>query len=151
MKNKNTKVIILCILILALLCIFGYTTHENKKNTFISTQEKRIDLYFKYNLKSYHGLKITKFQKAPMNTYSAKGYINNNKQYEFQAFINLSDGDKNQFNGDLEYNEKKLGKLFKEKDHKNELKPTDIIKKEHLDKSEYEADPPLFFFSGPIE
>ncbi|HCZ6551323.1 TPA: hypothetical protein O3X29_002806, partial [Staphylococcus aureus] len=76
---------------------------------------------------------------------------NNNKQYEFQAFINLSDDDKNQFNGDLEYNEKNLGKLFKEKDHKNELKPTDIIKKEHLDKSEYEAEPPLFFFSGPIE
>ncbi|MGT3770973.1 DUF1433 domain-containing protein, partial [Staphylococcus aureus] len=88
---------------------------------------------------------------ALMNTYSAKGYINNNKQYEFQAFINLSDDDKNQFNGDLEYNEKNLGKLFKEKDHKNELKPTDIIKKEHLDKSEYEAEPPLFFFSGPIE
>ncbi|HAR7585089.1 TPA: DUF1433 domain-containing protein [Staphylococcus aureus] len=114
-------------------------------------QIKRIDLYFKHNLKNYHGLKITKFQKALMNTYSAKGYINNNKQYEFQAFINLSDDDKNQFNGDLEYNEKNLGKLFKEKDHKNELKPTDIIKKEHLDKSEYEAEPPLFFFSGPIE
>ncbi|HDP3230458.1 TPA: hypothetical protein P6L71_000768 [Staphylococcus aureus] len=37
------------------------------------------------------------------------------------------------------------------KDHKNELKSTDIIKKEHLDKSDYEADPPLFFFSGRLE
>ncbi|HDH5595352.1 TPA: DUF1433 domain-containing protein [Staphylococcus aureus] len=148
---KKNYIFVIVVAILILLIVIAYAFHKSKKEHYIETQEKRIDLYFKYNLKNYHGLKITKFQKAPMNTYSAKGYINNNKQYEFQAFINLSDDDKNQFNGDLEYNEKNLGKLFKEKDHKNELKPTDIIKKEHSDKSEYEAEPPLFFFSGPIE
>ncbi len=44
-----------------------------------------------------------------------------------------------------------LVNYLKKKDHKNELKSTDIIKKEHLDKSDYEADPPLFFFSGRLE
>lgn len=151
MDMKKNYIFVIVVAILILLIVIAYAFHKSKKEHYIETQEKRIDLYFKYNLKNYHGLKITKFQKAPMNTYSAKGYINNNKQYEFQAFINLSDDDKNQFNGDLEYNEKNLGKLFKEKDHKNELKPTDIIKKEHLDKSEYEAEPPLFFFSGSLD
>ncbi|HGZ8691289.1 TPA: DUF1433 domain-containing protein [Staphylococcus aureus] len=148
---KKNYIFVIVVAILILLIVIAYAFHKSKKEHYIETQEKRIDLYFKHNLKNYHGLKITKFQKALMNTYSAKGYINNNKQYEFQAFINLSDDDKNQFNGDLEYNEKNLGKLFKEKDHKNELKPTDIIKKEHLDKSEYEAEPPLFFFSGSLD
>lgn len=151
MDMKKNYIFVIVVAILILLIVIAYAFHKSKKEHYIETQEKRIDLYFKHNLKNYHGLKITKFQKAPMNTYSAKGYINNNKQYEFQAFINLSDDDKNQFNGDLEYNEKNLGKLFKEKDHKNELKPKDIIKKEHLDKSEYEAEPPLFFFSGSLD
>ncbi|HHW7927878.1 TPA: DUF1433 domain-containing protein [Staphylococcus aureus] len=142
--------ILLFIIIVALFLTFGYIYHKNKKNHFILTQEKRIDLYFKYNLKNYHGLKITKFQKGPMGSYSAKGYINNNKKYKFQAFIGLGD-DKNQYNSDFEYNQEKIGELLKEKDAKDRLTVDEIIEKEHLDKSEYEAEPPLFFFSGPIE
>ncbi|MBE2137674.1 hypothetical protein ILQ02_13175, partial [Staphylococcus argenteus] len=81
---------------------------------------------------------------------SAKGYINNNKKYEFQAFIGLGD-DKNQFNGDFEYNQEKIGELLKEKDAKDQLTVDEIIEKEHLDKNEYEAEPPLFFFSERLE
>ncbi|HDP6144758.1 DUF1433 domain-containing protein [Staphylococcus aureus] len=150
MKNKKLNMILLFIIIVALFLTFGYIYHKNKKNHFILTQEKRIDLYFKYNLKNYHGLKITKFQKGPMGSYSAKGYINNNKKYKFQAFIGLGD-DKNQYNSDFEYNQEKIGELLKEKDAKDRLTVDEIIEKEHLDKSEYEAEPPLFFFSGPIE
>ncbi|VED75705.1 Protein of uncharacterised function (DUF1433) [Staphylococcus aureus] len=113
-------------------------------------KKKRINLYFKYNLNNYHGLKITKFQKGPIGSYSAKGYINNNKKYEFQAFIGLGD-DKNQYNSDFEYNQEKIGKLLKEKDAKDRLTVDEIIEKEHLDKNEYEAEPPLFFFSGRLE
>ncbi|MGZ1562698.1 DUF1433 domain-containing protein, partial [Staphylococcus argenteus] len=80
----------------------------------------------------------------------AKGYINNNKKYEFQAFIGLGD-DKNQFNGDFEYNQEKIGELLKKKDAKDRLNVDEIIEKEHLDKNEYEAEPPLFFFSGRLE
>ncbi len=39
---------------------------------------------------------------------------------------------------------------MKEKDAKDQLTVDEIIEKEHLDKNEYEAEPPLFFFSGYV-
>ncbi|HDY9508213.1 TPA: hypothetical protein RRN04_002449, partial [Staphylococcus argenteus] len=56
-----------------------------------------------------------------------------------------------QFNGDFEYNQEKIGELLKEKDAKDQLTVDEIIEKEHLDKNEYEAEPPLFFFSERLE
>lgn len=94
-------------------------------------------------------MKVTSFKKTPMGGYIADGYVNHNKNYDFKVLISATDN--HQFEDSIGYDDKTFGKLFKEKDHKNELKSTDIIKKEHLDKSEYEAEPPLFFFSGPIE
>ena len=55
------------------------------------------------------------------------GYINDDKKYKFQASIDS--GSNNQYQKDIGYHDDKLGKLFKEKDHKNELKSTDIIKR----------------------
>ena len=43
------------------------------------------------------------------------------------------------------YDEEKLGKLLKEQEVKTWKTVDQIIKNEHLDKSEYEAEPPLFF------
>ncbi|WP_261780586.1 hypothetical protein [Staphylococcus aureus] len=40
---------------------------------------------------------------------------------------------------------------MKEKDAKDRLTVDEIIEKEHLDKNEYEAEPPLFFFSGSLD
>ncbi|CDR25828.1 lipoprotein%2C putative [Staphylococcus schweitzeri] len=56
-----------------------------------------------------------------------------------------------QFKGDLGYKEEKIGRLLKEKGAKDRLTVDEIIEKEHLDKSHYEAEPPLFFFSGRLE
>ncbi|SGX63692.1 DUF1433 domain-containing protein [Staphylococcus argenteus] len=147
---KKKYILIIVVVIIIGLIVVACVIHKHKKDHYNETQEKRIDLYFKYNLNNYHGLKITKFQKGPMGSYSAKGYINNNKKYEFQAFIGLGD-DKNQFNGDFEYNQEKIGELLKEKDAKDRLNVDEIIEKERLDKSEYEAEPPLFFFSGSLD
>ncbi|HEB2280998.1 TPA: DUF1433 domain-containing protein [Staphylococcus aureus] len=77
MKKKN--IVIIVVVIIISLVVVACLTHKHKKDHYIEAQEKRIDLYFKYNLKKYHGLKITKFQKGQMGSYSAKGYINNNK------------------------------------------------------------------------
>ncbi|HDP4692162.1 TPA: hypothetical protein P6Q41_002678, partial [Staphylococcus aureus] len=52
---------------------------------------------------------------------------------------------------DFEYNEEKIRELLKEKDAKDRLTVDEIIEKEHLDKNEYEAEPPLFFFSGSLD
>ncbi|CAC6086665.1 putative protein with DUF1433 [Staphylococcus aureus] len=145
--KKYIKLII--IVIITCLIIVGYLLHKGKKDHYIETQEKRIDLYFKYNLNNYHSMKVTSFKKNPMGGYFIKGFVNNKKNYKFDAVI-FSDTNK-QFKGDLGYKEDKIGELFKEKDPKYKLSVDEIIEKEHLDKSEYEAEPPLFFFSGPIE
>ena len=68
-----------------------------------------------------------------MNAYFIKGYINNDKQYKFQAYINTGD-EGNQFNSSIGYKEEKIGRLLKEKDAKDRLTVDEIIEKEHLDK-----------------
>ncbi|HDF1503296.1 TPA: DUF1433 domain-containing protein [Staphylococcus aureus] len=140
---------LLIIVIITCLIIVGYLLHKNKKEHYIETQEKRIDLYFKYNLNNYHSMKVTSFKKNPMGGYFIKGFVNNKKNYKFDAVI-FSDTNK-QFKGDLGYKEDEIGELFREKNANDRLTVDEIIEKEHLDKSEYEAEPPLFFFSGPLE
>lgn len=140
---------LLIIVIITCLIIVGYLLHKSKKEHYIETQEKRIDLYFKYNLNNYHSMKVTSFKKNPMGGYFIKGFVNNKKNYKFDAVI-FSDTNK-QFKGDLGYKEYEIGELFREKNANDRLTVDEIIEKEHLDKSEYEAEPPLFFFSGPLE
>ncbi len=140
---------LLIIVIITCLIIVGYLLHKSKKEHYIETQEKRIDLYFKYNLNNYHSMKVTSFKKNPMGGYFIKGFVNNKKNYKFDAVI-FSDTNK-QFKGDLGYKEDEIGELFREKNANDRLTIDEIIEKEHLDKSEYEAEPPLFFFSGPLE
>lgn len=140
---------LLIIVIITCLIIVGYLLHKSKKEHYIETQEKRIDLYFKYNLNNYHSMKVTSFKKNPMGGYFIKGFVNNKKNYKFDAVI-FSDTNK-QFKGDLGYKEDEIDELFREKNANDRLTVDEIIEKEHLDKSEYEAEPPLFFFSGPLE
>lgn len=140
---------LLIIVIITCLIIVGYLLHKSKKEHYIETQEKRIDLYFKYNLNNYHSMKVTSFKKNPMGGYFIKGFVNNKKNYKFDAVI-FSDTNK-QFKGDSGYKEDEIGELFREKNANDRLTVDEIIEKEHLDKSEYEAEPPLFFFSGPLE
>ncbi|HCU0598920.1 TPA: DUF1433 domain-containing protein, partial [Staphylococcus aureus] len=142
---KKKYILIIVVVIIIGLVVIAYAHNKQIKDHYIEIQEKRIDLYFKYNLNNYHSMKITSFKKTPMGGYIVDGYVNHNKNYDFKVLISATDN--HQFEDSIGYDDKTFGKLFKEKDHKNELKSTDIIKKEHLDKSDYEADPPLFFFS----
>lgn len=137
---------LLIIVIITCLIIVGYLLHKSKKEHYIETQEKRIDLYFKYNLNNYHSMKVTSFKKNPMGGYFIKGFVNNKKNYKFDAVI-FSDTNK-QFKGDLGYKEDEIGELFREKNANDRLTVDEIIEKEHLDKSEYEAEPPLFVNGG---
>ncbi|HBI8820875.1 TPA: DUF1433 domain-containing protein, partial [Staphylococcus aureus] len=130
---------LLIIVIITCLIIVGYLLHKSKKEHYIETQEKRIDLYFKYNLNNYHSMKVTSFKKNPMGGYFIKGFVNNKKNYKFDAVI-FSDTNK-QFKGDLGYKEDEIGELFREKNANDRLTVDEIIEKEHLDKSEYEAEP----------
>ncbi|EZT52520.1 DUF1433 domain-containing protein [Staphylococcus aureus] len=147
MKKRYVFVVVVAILIG--LIVIAYAHNKQIKAHYIKTQEKRINLYFKHNLNNYKNMKVTDFHKTPMGGYFIVGYINDDKKYKFQASIDS--GSNNQYQKDIGYHEDKLGKLFKEKDPKYKLSVDEIIEKEHLDKSEYEADPPLFFFSGRLE
>ncbi|HCY0923541.1 TPA: DUF1433 domain-containing protein, partial [Staphylococcus aureus] len=138
---KKKYILIIVVVIIIGLVVIAYAHNKQIKDHYIEIQEKRIDLYFKYNLNNYHSMKITSFKKTPMGGYIVDGYVNHNKNYDFKVLISATDN--HQFEDSIGYDDKTFGKLFKEKDHKNELKSTDIIKKEHLDKSDYEADPPL--------
>lgn len=146
---KKKYILIIVVVIIIGLVVIAYAHNKQIKDHYIEIQEKRIDLYFKYNLNNYHSMKITSFKKTPMGGYIVDGYVNHNKNYDFKVLISATDN--HQFEDSIGYDDKTFGKLFKEKDHKNELKSTDIIKKEHLDKNEYEAEPPLFFFSGSLD
>ncbi|WP_413222479.1 DUF1433 domain-containing protein [Staphylococcus aureus] len=147
MKKRYVFVVVVAILIG--LIFIAYAHNKKIKAHYIETQEKRIDLFFKYNLTNYKNMKVTDFHKTPMGGYFIVGYINDDKKYKFQASIDS--GSNNQYQKDIGYHEDKLGKLFKEKDPKYKLSVDEIIEKEHLDRNEYEADPPLFFFSGRLE
>ncbi|HHS2997584.1 TPA: DUF1433 domain-containing protein [Staphylococcus argenteus] len=146
---KKKYILIIVVVIIISLVVVACVTHKHRKDHYIETQEKRIDLYFKYNLNNYSSMKVTSFKKNTMGGYFIKGFVNNKKKYKFDAVI-FSDSNK-QFKGDLGYKEDKIGELFREKDAKDRLNVDEIIEKEHLDKNEYEVEPPLFFFSGRLE
>ncbi|HGO2433604.1 TPA: DUF1433 domain-containing protein, partial [Staphylococcus aureus] len=123
---KKKYILIIVVVIIIGLVVIAYAHNKQIKDHYIEIQEKRIDLYFKYNLNNYHSMKITSFKKTPMGGYIVDGYVNHNKNYDFKVLISATDN--HQFEDSIGYDDKTFGKLFKEKDHKNELKSTDIIK-----------------------
>lgn len=146
--NKKYILIIVSVILIGMIVI-SYAHNKQKKRPLHWNTRKENRFIFKYNLNHYKSLKVTRFKKSPMDSYFIGGYINNNKDYEFQAFINV--GGRKQFQRDIGYDEEKLGKLLKEQEVKTWKTVDQIIKNEHLDKSEYEAEPPLFFFSGSLD
>ncbi|MCY1568776.1 DUF1433 domain-containing protein [Staphylococcus pettenkoferi] len=141
--SKRKLFLYISLVVIVALLITGYVMHKHKKDKYIETQKVRIDLYFKHNLKKYKSLQITKVDKSPMGGYFIYGHINNDKRYYFNAHI--SPVGSHQYNGDLSYNPKTLGKLLIHSEAKDELNPNEIIKREHLNKENYEADPPIFW------
>lgn len=60
-------------------------------------------------------MKVTDFHKTPMGGYFIVGYINDDKNINSSKY---RFGSNNQYQKDIGYHDDKLGKLFKEKDHK---------------------------------
>ena len=141
--SKRKLFLYILLVVIAVLLITCYFMHKHKKDKYIETQKARIDLYFKYNLKNYNSLQITNTYKTPMGGYFISGHINNDKRYYFDAHI--SSIESYQFNGNLGFNPKTLEKLFYHPDPAKQLKPNDIIKHEHLNKQDYEAEPPIIW------
>ncbi|WP_186312881.1 DUF1433 domain-containing protein [Staphylococcus pettenkoferi] len=141
--SKRKIFLYIPLVVIVVLLITGYIMHKHKKDKYIETQKARIDLYFKHNLKNYKSLQITEVDKTPMGGYFIYGHINNDKRYYFNAHI--SPVASHQYNGDLGYNPKTLKKLFCNPDPTKHISPNEIIKREHLNKQDYEADPPTIW------
>ncbi|OCI10275.1 hypothetical protein A7U50_13220 [Staphylococcus aureus] len=119
---KKKYIVIIVGVILIAIIVIAYAHNKQKKDHYIETQENRIDLFFKYNLNHYNSLKVTRFKKSPMDSYFIGGYINNNKGYEFQAFINV--GGRKQFQRDIGYDEEKTWETIKRARSKKIGKPS---------------------------
>lgn len=96
-------------LIVTCMCIFligGYLffKHEEKV-AFVNKQEKRITLFFKYNVPSYKKTTFTKDKTIPTGSIYIHGYINGDQSLSFSAAIYLADGEEN-FEGDISYSSK---------------------------------------------
>lgn len=78
--------------------------NNQKEEEYYRSQQDRIILYMKYNIKSFKSIKFTGFEKDPMGGYAIRGYINNNKELSFTAST-YADED-NQFEGDYSSTEK---------------------------------------------
>ncbi|MBX8992724.1 DUF1433 domain-containing protein [Staphylococcus pettenkoferi] len=141
--SKRKLFLYISLVVIVALLIRGYVMHKHKKDKYIETQKARIDLYFKHNLKNYKSIQITKVDKDPMGGYFIYGHINNDKRYYFNA--NISSVGSYQYKGNLSYSPKTLGKLFYHSNPKDKIKPNEIIKREHLNKEDYEADPPIIW------
>ncbi|SUK53956.1 putative protein with DUF1433 [Staphylococcus aureus] len=60
---KKKYILILLIVILIGMLVIAYAHNKKTKDHYIEIQEKRIDLYFKYNLNNYHSMKVTSFKR----------------------------------------------------------------------------------------
>ncbi|NFW02112.1 DUF1433 domain-containing protein, partial [Staphylococcus aureus] len=89
MKKKN--ILIIGSVILIGMIVIAYAQNKKTKDHYIETQEKRINLYFKYNLNNYSSMKVTSFKKTPMGGYIVDGYVNDNKNYDFKVLISATD------------------------------------------------------------
>ncbi|HDY9591124.1 TPA: DUF1433 domain-containing protein, partial [Staphylococcus argenteus] len=74
---KKKYILIIVVVIIISLVVVACVTHKHRKDHYIETQEKRIDLYFKYNLNNYSSMKVTSFKKNTMGGYFIKGFVNN--------------------------------------------------------------------------
>ncbi|PZK01020.1 hypothetical protein C7Q99_13695, partial [Staphylococcus aureus] len=125
---------LLIIVIITCLIIVGYLLHKSKKEHYIETQEKLIDMYFKYNLNNYHSMKVKSIKKNPMVGYFIKHFVNNKNNYKYVAVI-FSATDK-QVKGEFGDKEEEIGELIREKNANERITGVEIIGKRNMDKSE---------------
>ena len=128
------KILIFISIIFIILIIIGgvylkmkHDEREKQKEIYYKEQQERITLYLKYNTKKTNSIKSVHFnniEKSPMGSAVIDGYINNNKEDDFNAYATPENNF--QFQGDMIKSER-ISKLLK---IAHERKSPDEIKKE---------------------
>ncbi|WP_342610549.1 DUF1433 domain-containing protein [Staphylococcus hsinchuensis] len=141
--NKNKLFFFLFIVFIIIMLIIGgiYIIHKKQKDCYTNAQEKRIDLYLNENLNGYKNLTLTNTKISPMGAFEIEGYVNHDKKLDFKASIWSEDN--NQFEYSMSFSPE-LSEMLKQS-NSSRKKASEIIKEKHLNKEDYEADPPLFF------
>jgi len=122
------------VIILSIICIIagGYFTMEylkqkEKEEKFWKAQEARVEKYIHYNIQDVKLITFKEHSVSPMGVPRLKGYINNNEELDFIAYISTTENFEDDFTRSGE-----LGKLIK----KPEKSVSEIEKEEKEKKQE---------------
>ncbi|PGW11793.1 hypothetical protein COD90_22350 [Bacillus cereus] len=120
-------------IILSIICIIagGYFTMEylkqkEKEEKFWKAQEARVEKYIRYNIQDVKSITFKEHSVSPMGVPRLKGYINNNEELDFIAYISTTENFEDDFTRSGE-----LGKLIK-----NPKKSVSEIEKEEKEKQQ---------------
>ncbi|HDX9670725.1 MULTISPECIES: DUF1433 domain-containing protein [Bacillus] len=120
-------------IILSIICIIagGYFTMEylkqkEKEEKFWKEQEARVEKYIRYNIQDVKSITFKEHSVSPMGVPRLKGYINNNEELDFIAYISTTENFEDDFTRSGE-----LGKLIK-----NPKKSVSEIEKEEKEKQQ---------------
>ncbi|HFU7054793.1 TPA: DUF1433 domain-containing protein [Bacillus cereus] len=120
-------------IILSIICIIagGYFTMEylkqkEKEEKFWKEQEARVEKYIHYNIQDVKSITFKEHSVSPMGVPRLKGYINNNEELDFIAYISTTENFEDDFTRSGE-----LGKLIK-----NPKKSVSEIEKEEKEKQQ---------------
>ncbi|HDR3489259.1 TPA: DUF1433 domain-containing protein [Bacillus wiedmannii] len=99
----------------ALLLIAGgyfameYLKHKEKEEKFWKEQEARVEKYIHYNIQDVKSITFKEHSVSPMGVPRLKGYINNNEELDFIAYISTTENFEDDFTRSGE-----LGQLIKQ-------------------------------------
>ncbi|HDR6298792.1 TPA: DUF1433 domain-containing protein [Bacillus cereus] len=120
-------------IILSIICIIagGYFTMEylkqkEKEEKFWKEQEARVEKYIHYNIQDVKSITFKEHSVSPMGVPRLKGYINNNEELDFIAYISTTENFEDDFTRSGE-----LGKLIKDPE-----KSVSEIEKEEKEKKQ---------------
>ncbi|MES5942510.1 MULTISPECIES: DUF1433 domain-containing protein [unclassified Bacillus cereus group] len=125
------KKIVILIVSAVVLIAGGYFTMEylkqkEKEEKFWKAQEARVEKYIHYNIQDVKSITFKEHSVSPMGVPRLKGYINNNEELDFIAYISTTENFEDDFTRSGE-----LGKLIKDPE-----KSVSEIEKEEKEKKQ---------------
>ncbi|AJQ57704.1 DUF1433 domain-containing protein [Bacillus thuringiensis] len=103
-----------------------YLKQKEKEEKFWKAQEARVEKYIHYNIQDVKSITFKEHSVSPMGVPRLKGYINNNEELYFIAYISTTENFEDDFTRSGE-----LGKLIK-----NPKKSVSEIEKEEKEKQQ---------------
>ncbi|PGZ97131.1 hypothetical protein COE51_15225 [Bacillus pseudomycoides] len=97
--KKNIMLFISVMLIIAgAYFTIEYFKHKDKEKQFWKEQEARIEKYIHYNVRDVQSISFTEHGVNPMGVPYIEGYVNNDKELDFNASIINSEKFEENFN-----------------------------------------------------